>query len=138
VTAPVRARLDALVISHDDIEVPVRAVRCEAIWLEGDPVSVTVRFEGDGLVVDWEFSRDLLAAGLSAPAGVGDVRIWSGFRGLEKVMNLRLSSHEGTAVVQMPARQVELFLAATEAVVAVGAERVDMDGLLARIFAEAS
>jgi len=41
-----------------------------------DPFAVTIEIQTRGnRFVDWVLARDLVVAGLSAPAGIGDVRV---------------------------------------------------------------
>jgi hypothetical protein len=83
--------------------------------------------------VEWLLSRDLLRAGLTGPAGEGDVRLWPARGGLD-VLFLQLRAPSGEALFELSAAVVGDFLRESEQLVAVGAEsealRVD-DELLA-------
>jgi hypothetical protein len=83
--------------------------------------------------VEWLLSRDLLRAGLTGPAGEGDVRLWPARGGLD-VLFLQLRAPSGEALFELSAAVVGDFLRESEQLVAVGQEsealRVD-DELLA-------
>lgn len=97
-----------------------------------DAYAVRAVFPGDGVEVEWVMSRAVLKAGTITAAGVGDVHVWPSFaRG---VVTLVLRSADGSAELELSAQSVGLFLAETEALVPFGAEQVDVDAALARIF----
>ncbi len=88
-----------------------------------DPFAVTVTFvtaEGD---VVWTFARDLLARGLTGPAGVGDVHIWPCLdaEGAATVI-IELCSPDGELVAQARTRDIYQFLSRSLAAVPAGAE----------------
>ena len=98
-----------------------------------DPFAVTTTFvtiEGD---VVWTFARDLLARGLSGPAGEGDVHIWPSVdaEGCATVI-LELCSPDGELVAQARTRDIYQFLGRSLAAVAAGTEteRIDIDQLI--------
>ncbi|MBO1417367.1 SsgA family sporulation/cell division regulator [Streptomyces sp. FH025] len=63
-----------------------------------DPLAVRIVFHTPTAGhVPWVFARDLLAQGLHRPSGHGDVQIWPTEAGHEKVLNLALTSPQGTA-----------------------------------------
>ena len=111
-------------------------------YAKADPFAVRVVFpySGGGLIpageVEWIVSRDLLQAGMESASGVGDVHIWPlPHRG---VVALQLTSNDGTAVLELDAAAVELFLTSTEELVTSGSESHDIDSILGRIFAVSS
>ncbi|TWH72455.1 sporulation and cell division protein SsgA [Modestobacter roseus] len=75
--------------------------------------------EDDG--VEWLLSRDLLRAGLSTPAGDGDVRLWPARGGLD-VLFLQLRAPSGEALFELSASVVGDFLRESELLVPVGTE----------------
>ena len=98
-----------------------------------DPFAVTVTFvtvEGD---VVWTFARDLLARGLSGPAGQGDVHIWPCLdaEGCATVI-IELCSPDGELVAQARTRDIYQFLGRSLAAVPAGTEtdRIDLDQLI--------
>ncbi|MDT9686146.1 SsgA family sporulation/cell division regulator [Streptomyces sp. TRM76323] len=106
-----------------------------------DPFAVRMVFPApatlDGAEAVWEFSRELLAAGTDAPAGVGDVRIRP-FGHDRTAVELRAA--EGVAVVHVRTGEVRRFLRRTEHVVPFGCEPLflDLDRDLARLLRDAS
>ena len=116
------------------------AVPAALVYDSADPFAVRVRFgdgghdddapgvdavELDGLDddggVEWLLSRDLLRAGLTAPAGDGDVRLWPARGGLD-VLFLQLRAPSGEALFEVSAGVVGDFLRETELLVPRGAE----------------
>ena len=98
-----------------------------------DPFAVTATFvtvEGD---VVWTFARDLLARGLSGPAGEGDVHIWPSVdaEGAATVI-LELCSPSGELVAQARTHDIYQFLGRSLAAVPAGTEtdRIDLDRLI--------
>ncbi|MCW2510016.1 MAG: SsgA, partial [Modestobacter sp.] len=92
------------------------AVPAALIYDSTDPFAVRVRF-GDGGPdedvdtapyddpdedggVEWLLSRDLLRAGLTAPVGEGDVRLWPARGGLDVVF-LQLRAPSGEALFEV-------------------------------------
>ena len=71
--------------------------------------------------VEWLLSRDLLRAGLTGPAGEGDVRLWPARGGLD-VLFLQLRAPSGEALFELSAAVVGDFLRESEQLVAVGQE----------------
>jgi hypothetical protein len=82
--------------------------------------------------VEWVFSRELLVAGLTESAGVGDVR----FRPLEEnglsMLVVEIESPEGYALLELDHQAVADFLGATEELVPLGSEdeHFDVDALI--------
>ena len=95
-----------------------------------DPYSVTITL-GDDL--SWEFARTSLLDGLWSKSGEGRVQV---FPDQEAVL-LKLDTSVGPFQVDLDRETVEDFLAATYAVVPLGAEglRIDVDGCIEQIFA---
>jgi hypothetical protein len=84
---------------------------------------------------DWLLARDLLAAGLFAATGDGDVRVepWPG-----DGLLVTLDSPSGHAVLLLDARHAERALLGSYALVPDGTEgeRLDWDGELAEVLEE--
>ena len=94
-----------------------------------DPYAVTVTFRTTGGDVVWTFARDLLARGLTAPAGEGDVHVWPCI--------IELRSPDGELLVQAPALEVTAFVNRSLAMVPSGTEGtlVDIDELIGQLLA---
>ncbi len=103
-----------------------------------DPYAVRMAFHvGTDEPVEWIFARDLLAAGIDAGQGEGDVRVWPSAQscaesdGLEvigdastegTVLNIELSSPFGQAHFEAPAQAMAAFLHRTYQIVPAGQE----------------
>jgi hypothetical protein len=107
--------------------------------------------------VEWVLARDLLAAGLRASEGIGDVRAWPSAASCDPaaagagagtgvgaaagsgILNIAMSSPFGQAQFETSARAVEEFLARTYAVVPAGQEPayLDIDADLAELLSQA-
>jgi hypothetical protein len=104
-----------------------------------DPYAVHATFHtGAEETVEWVFARDLLAEGLHRPTGTGDVRVWPSRSHGQGVVCIALSSPEGEALLEAPARALESFLKRTDAAVPPGTEHrhFDLDTELSHILAE--
>jgi hypothetical protein len=112
------------------------AVPAALVYDSADPFAVRIRFgEGaeedpdappydgpdDDAGVEWLLSRDLLRAGLTAPVGEGDVRLWPARGGLD-VLFLQLRAPSGEALFELSAAVVGDFLRETEMLVPAGTE----------------
>ena len=100
-----------------------------------EPYSVTVAFQASpDRWVEWVFARDLLADGLIAHAGEGDVTIRPAVNDPE-VVAIELSSPSGHAVFEASAQELADFLDRTYDVVVPGNENlwVDVDEALTRL-----
>jgi hypothetical protein len=104
-----------------------------------DPFAVSLAIGVDcGEPVIWTFARDLLAAGVGAPAGEGDITVepdvMDGFAGEERVLRITLATDCMATMLASTDRVVE-FLVETFAVVPTGAEldRVDLDAEIAAL-----
>lgn len=110
-----------------------------------DPFAVRVRFGGraetadaahpdtgtdeDG--VEWMLGRDLLHAGLSHPAGSGDVRLWPARTAVD-VLFLELRAPSGHALFELSRSVVAEFLRESERLVprSTESELLGVDGVL--------
>ncbi|KDO11015.1 sporulation protein SsgA [Amycolatopsis mediterranei] len=94
-----------------------------------DPWAVTLLIAGH----EWLFARELLATGLSEPAGDGDVVVRPDTGGTFGHLLLTLTTPAGCADVALPRGTVESLLAAAEALVPRGCEGIDWDSEWARL-----
>ncbi|ANP50006.1 hypothetical protein J2Z21_001315 [Streptomyces griseochromogenes] len=85
--------------------------------------------------VEWILGRDLLTDGLKGSAGHADVRIWSAAGRGDQSMYMALGSSAGTALLEVPVRDLTAFLQDTEALVPRGTEsgHIDWDAELAHL-----
>ena len=103
-----------------------------------DPYAVTARFltpQGDVL---WTFARELLARGLTDPAGQGDVQIWPCLDTDGRAMIvIELRSPDGELIAQARTQEVYRFVSRTLAMVPAGLESdyLDVDELIGRLLA---
>jgi hypothetical protein len=76
-----------------------------------DPLAVYLTFPSsvslDGTDVTWTFARNLLAAGLQAPSGDGDVHIWP-YDPAHTMIELR--GREGIALIDLVTGDLRTFL----------------------------
>ncbi|MET3984072.1 SsgA family sporulation/cell division regulator [Streptomyces sp. PvR034] len=113
VATPVEVRVTARVITDDPLyrKIPV-ALR----FAPDEPLAVRIVFPADlspeGTDNEWVFPRALLEAGLQAPTGSGDVRVWPCGR-VQAVVEFH--SPEGVAVVQFDIAALRRFLRRTYA-----------------------
>jgi hypothetical protein len=101
-----------------------------------DPFAVTVEIQTRGnRFVDWVLARDLLVAGLHAPAGIGDVRVRPATMGKWDVALIEIRSPDGHAVLEVDRDLLRQFVEATIDVVPLGAEGmvVDIDAEIEKI-----
>lgn len=104
-----------------------------------DPFAVSAAFMTVAGCVEWTFGRDLLIGGLYEPTGDGDVHVWPCLDGdARSVVIVELCSPDGEALVQARAADVTAFVDRMTSAVAPGAESVDVDSVIAAIFAEAA
>jgi hypothetical protein len=105
---------------------------------DSDPYAVRMAFHvGTDEPVEWIFARDLLAAGIEARHGEGDVQVWPSpvscaeAEGLDvigsadvggTVLNIELSSPFGQAHFEAPAQAMSAFLQRTFQIVPAGRE----------------
>ncbi|MET9857142.1 SsgA family sporulation/cell division regulator [Streptomyces sp. NPDC006450] len=113
-TAPfVEERVRARVITDDPL---YRAIPVCLRFVPAEPLAVRIVFPADlspeGTDNEWVFPRALLEAGLQAPTGTGDVRVWPCGR-VQAVVEFH--SPEGVAVVQFDIAALRRFLRRTYA-----------------------
>ncbi|MFE6845876.1 SsgA family sporulation/cell division regulator [Streptomyces sp. NPDC057686] len=113
VAAAVEERVTARVITDDPLfrKIPV-ALR----FAPAEPLAVRIVFPSglspEGTDNEWVFPRALLEAGLQAPTGTGDVRVWPCGR-VQAVVEFH--SPEGVAVIQFDIAALRRFLRRTNA-----------------------
>jgi hypothetical protein len=102
---------------------------------------------GTGEPVEWTLARDLLAAALAAPQGIGDVRAWpsaapgspaAGGAAAGDALHIAMSSPFGRAQFRAPAGAIAAFLQRTYAIVPDGHESafIDIDAELTELLSE--
>lgn len=136
VNATVSCELHLRLVVSGDSSLPVPAgLRYETT----DPYAVHATFHtGGGETVDWVFARDLLSEGLQRPSGTGDVRVWPARSRGQDIVCIALSSPEGQALLEAPARALKAFLNRTNAAVRPGTEHqhCDLDGELDQLLTD--
>lgn len=132
-TAQVTCDLEVRLVVPGETSVPVPvSLRYDS----NDPYAVAATFRTGGQGVDWVFARELLAAGVNRPVGQGDVRVWPGSTPEDdEVVYIALSSPDGRALLEAPARQLRDFVARSALVVPPGEESryLDLDSTLAAL-----
>ena len=98
-----------------------------------DPYAIKMSFHvGTDEPVEWIFARELLAEGLAAHAGEGDVKVWPGDAPDEDILNIALSSPFGEAHFEAPLSATAEFVRSTYGIIPAGSESdfIDVDGEL--------
>ena len=98
-----------------------------------DPYAIKMAFHvGTDEPVEWIFARELLAAGLVARAGDGDVQVWPDETDGADVLNITLSSPFGEAHFEAPRSATAEFLKSTYGIIPAGSESdyIDVDSEL--------
>ena len=105
-------------------------VETELRYRADDPFAVTMNFHAGGAVATWIMGRDLLAEGLIAPAGRGDVRVRPH---AGRVLLLELISDRHVTVFRVQAGTLRKFLDASYRLVPSGTEHFDADAFLSAV-----
>lgn len=93
-----------------------------------DPFAVTIEIQTRGnRFVDWVLARDLVVAGLSTPAGIGDVRVRPANMGEWEVTLVEICSPDGHAVLEVDRDLLRQFVQATIDRVPLGSEGMAVD-----------
>jgi hypothetical protein len=104
-----------------------------------DGFAVHIAMSAAGSVVEWSFAREILAEGLHAPAGLGDVHVYPclDLEGAAAV-HLRFGSPEGEAVLEVSAGELAYFLNETYTAVPSGSEieHLDIESALIGLLAD--
>jgi hypothetical protein len=100
-----------------------------------NPYAVTALFRTSDGDVGWIFGRDLLAEGLTGPAGEGDVTVWPSHGAEGAVVCIALDSPSGGALLEADLEHVRGFLADSYRLVPEGAESglMDLDSEIAAL-----
>ncbi|MFH7597547.1 SsgA family sporulation/cell division regulator [Streptomyces racemochromogenes] len=118
-SAAVEERVTGRVISDDPL---YRAIPVALRFTPAEPLAVRIVFPAELSPEDtdneWVFPRALLEAGLLAPTGTGDVRVWPCGR-VQAVVEFH--SPEGVAVIQFDSAVLRRFLRHTYAASGTGA-----------------
>ncbi|MCF3962800.1 SsgA family sporulation/cell division regulator [Streptomyces fuscigenes] len=118
----------------------LETVPATLVYDRTDPFTVRMAFPPlatlEGTEVVWEFSRELLAEGIGAPAGEGDVRVRPFGYGRTVV---EFHAPEGTAVVHLRTADLRRFLDRSRFLVPEGHEHLylDLDQALAELLGDA-
>jgi hypothetical protein len=142
----VSARQDLRLIGPGNVTVPLMA---GLNYTRQDPYAVRMSFDTsmDEPVV-WTFDRDMLAAGLDAPEGIGDIRTWPSASSVsaeteasaaEKILNIVLGPPSGCARFEVDAAAIEAFLTRTYELVPAGQESacLNLDAELTELLSQA-
>ena len=139
ISATVSAELGLRLVAAEQTIVPLVA---SLYYSAGDPYAIRMAFHvGADEPVEWIFARELLADGMTTPAGDGDVQIWPSspaagpdgeIGGPLTVLNIKLSSPFGEAHFEAPAEAIITFLDRTYSIVRMGQESgvIDIDAEL--------
>ena len=101
-----------------------------------DPFAVTLVIQTRGdQCVDWVLARDLLVAGLTGPAGIGDVRVRPARMDDWDVALVEIRSPDGRALLEVDRDLLQQFVDATIEAVPLGSEStvIDMDAEIEKI-----
>ncbi|MFE7114989.1 SsgA family sporulation/cell division regulator [Streptomyces sp. NPDC057654] len=100
-----------------------------------DPYAVQFSFDVTPDVVQWTFARELLDQGLTASAGIGDVKITPIGPHQNRLLSIELNSPDGCACLEGPAASVKEWLNKTFEAVPAGRESefVDVDSFLDKL-----
>lgn len=110
----------------------------ELVFDPADPYAVAMHLEARAGTVVWTFARELLAGGLHAPAGDGDVRVWPCLSNTGNAgVVIELCSPDGMAMLQAPSKLISEFLAGAEKAVPSGDEssHLHLDSLISQLLA---
>jgi hypothetical protein len=138
--AQVVSELALRLVVPDRATLPVAA---SLRFVTSDPYAVHVTFRtgrhSDDPNVVWTFARQLLADGLTGPAGMGDVRVWPITERRGRVVALALCSPSGEALFEVPRDALSDFLQRTYAEVPPGYEdrHFDIDAEIAVLLGDA-
>lgn len=101
-----------------------------------DPFAVTLAIYTRGnQCVDWVLARDLLVAGLTGPAGLGDVRVRPARMAEWNVVLIEIRSPDGRAMLEVDRDLLQQFVDATVEAIPLGSEStvIDMDAEIEKI-----
>jgi hypothetical protein len=110
----------------------VEPMNVDIQYRSDDPHAVTLRFHASDQESTWVVGRELLSEGLTAPAGIGDVRLRPEHG---DVLVLDLFTEDSHAVFHLSSHELHRFLESTYAVVPAGSEVLDFELLLKDLLA---
>jgi hypothetical protein len=98
-----------------------------------DPFAVTLAVRTrHNRWVEWLVGRDLVAAALESPAGLGDVRMRPQTVQGYDIVEIEIRSTDGRAILEVDRDLLRDFINSTTEIVALGDEDLDIDGEIAR------
>ncbi len=101
-----------------------------------DPFAITIAVQvGTNRWVEWLVARDLVIDSLTAPSGVGDIRMSPQVVQDYEIVEIEISSADGRAVLEVDRQLLSNFVSTTIAMVPRGDETtwLDMDGEIAKL-----
>lgn len=110
----------------------VEPMNVDLHYRSDDPHAVTMHFQARDQESIWLVGRELLADGMLAPTGLGDVRLRPAGG---DVLVLELFTEDSHAVFHLSAEELDRFLEATYAAVPAGQEVLDFELLLKDLLA---
>ncbi|MFH8255666.1 SsgA family sporulation/cell division regulator [Streptomyces roseolus] len=123
--SPITCTMTAYVSTPNGPRLPLPS---ELRYEVSDPYAVRLSLMSSvGPPVTWVFARDLLAEGTLRPAGTGDVLVAPGERRRSHSLRIALGNSTGTALIDLDAANVALFLQRTFALIPVGTEGDHLD-----------
>jgi hypothetical protein len=125
----VAVRITVTLLESSPVQTEPSRIRATLQYRVDDPYAVRLCF-GDCASRDtvvWTVDRHMLAAGLVADHGTGDIRIWPAPD--NHTVNVELRAPGGRALFSFPAVELTTFLARTFDLVALGheSEHIDLD-----------
>lgn len=114
-----------------DLTGNIRQLDAELAYAAHDPFAVQMTFRTRAGDVPWVFHRELLLAGISDPAGEGDVHIWPSLDTQGRaVVIIELHSNSGSFVAQARTTEIYDFLTRSLSMVPLGTEEIDVDAMV--------
>jgi hypothetical protein len=99
-----------------------------------DPLAIVLAMNPNGRTNRWRFSRDLITDGRHKLTGLGDVSVWP----FDDKVCIRLANQQGeAATLTTDLSELNAFVSDMRRLVPDGAERVDIDALVASLLAGA-
>lgn len=128
-------KIEMTLVTQHDVRVPVPV---RLYYLSADPYAVQLSFDvSPDEVVRWTFARELLAQGMTAPAGIGDVKITPIGSIHNRRFSIELETNEGFARLEGLAAPVSSWLEKTYEAIPAGSESdaIDIDRILEELLA---
>ncbi|MDR1998329.1 MAG: SsgA family sporulation/cell division regulator [Frankiaceae bacterium] len=135
--ADVEMTIQLVLLSTEPIPTDPTPLSAALRYAVRDPYAVAVCFPAGvaSSPVTWTFDRELVASGVRAPAGEGDVHIWPAADRPDSTY-IQLSAPAGRALFAAPTAVLQLFIDATTTLLPIGTEtdHIDFDAELAAVF----